>query len=222
MRCGLLKKNHFRLHFSCSSSDCDSTSLPADPSGDPSDQVVPGGGQVMSSKHSNFTIIMMIMSSILIVIVTLSNERSLSRTTTTGTTPGCGWGWRTLRGMTRRTPAARSQPRHSAARAPRPASRSPSQSPDTTQVRTTENYYVHFLKNIVLKSRWLSFNFLLTLNFAGWLDNDLKSSTAFLDDDTDDLGEWDHDYLAAPVLTSVYLPRIRSIPRNSERFSRSS
>ena len=50
------KKNHFRLHFSCSSSDCDSTSLPADPSGDPSDQVVPGGGQVTSSKHSNLTI----------------------------------------------------------------------------------------------------------------------------------------------------------------------
>ena len=52
------KKIHFRLHFSCSSSDCDSTSLPADPSGDPSDQVVPGGGQVISSKHSNLSIIM--------------------------------------------------------------------------------------------------------------------------------------------------------------------
>ena len=61
---------YFRLHFSCSSSDCDSTSLPADPSGDPSDQVVPGGGQVISSKHSILTIIMMIMSTILIVIVT--------------------------------------------------------------------------------------------------------------------------------------------------------
>ena len=130
---------YFRLHFSCSSSDCDSTSLPADPSGDPSDQVVPGGGQVISSKHSILTIIMMIMSTILIVIVMLSNERSLSRTTTTGTTRGCGWGWRTLLGTTRRTPAARSQPRPSAARAPRPASRSRSQSPDTTQV-TTENY----------------------------------------------------------------------------------
>ena len=47
---------YFRLHFSCSSSDCDSTSLPADPSGDPSDQVVPGGGQVISSKHSILTI----------------------------------------------------------------------------------------------------------------------------------------------------------------------
>ena len=128
---------YFRLHFSCSSSDCDSTSLPADPSGDPSDQVVPGGGQVISSKHSILTIIMMIMSTILIIM--LSKERSLSRTTTTGTTRGCGWGWRTLLGTTRRTPAARSQPRHSAARAPRPASRSRSQSPDTTQV-TTENY----------------------------------------------------------------------------------
>ena len=71
----------------------------------------------------------------------------------------------------------------------------------------------------------------LSPSLPGWLDNELKISNSFLDDDdVDDLGEWLGGILTCPLRTIYYmsyikdyivaahltLPRVRPVPRDPE------